>query len=215
MNILKNLRKPYLSVFLAFLMATLFLTISCSQSDSVENMESQLELKDFINSNLAKSNINMNVSKVKQYELKSYKSLKQNVGISAKNSDEFQPYSIEIVADNETYNLHTIPTSETHASIIIETSDGQFNEVIEVDISDYDSVNDEYKISWSINNQNKPYASKDYDPNDCRTGAATVAAVGRVIAFGSFFGCVPCAFVGGAITALGSLGYIGCVANGE
>jgi len=147
--------------------------------------------------------------------LKSYKSLEQNIGISARNSNEFQPYSIEIVANNKTYNLHTIPTSENHASIIMETSDGQFNEVIEVDISDYDSVNDQFRISWSINDQNKSYPSKDYDPHDCRTGASTVAAAGRAIAFGSFFGCLPCAFVGGAITALGSLGYIACVANGE
>lgn len=41
--------------------------------------------------------------------------------------------------------------------------------------------------------------------------AAAVTASGRVIAFGGAFGCVPCAFVRGAVTALDSIGYIACV----
>ncbi|MFY9242300.1 MAG: hypothetical protein WAO74_04660 [Polaribacter sp.] len=88
----------------------------------------------------------------------------------------------------------------------------RFN-TIEVDISNYNSINDEYEILWAKSNTNNSYAKTDYDVIDCKTGAATVAAAGRVIAFGSFFGCVPCAFVGGAITALGSIGFIACVAT--
>ena len=115
--------------------------------------------------------------------------------------------------NNNVYNLHTIATSETHASIVIEDSDGILIETIEVDISNYNSINDEYEILWAKSNTNNLYAKTNYDVNDCKTGAATVAAVGRVIVFGSFFGCEPCAFVGGAITTLGSIGFIACVAT--
>lgn len=212
MNILKKLRKPYYVYFLT----VLFFVTSCSETNDVENTENhQLELKDFINSNLKKSNIQMNVSDLKQYKLKNYDSLKQKAGINnyAKSNFEFEPYSIEITANNNVYNLHTIATSETHASIVIEDSDGILIETIEVDISNYNSINDEYEILWAKSNTNNSYAKTDYDVNDCKTGAATVAAAGRVIAFGSFFGCVPCAFVGGAITALGSIGFIACVAT--
>ena len=75
------------------------------------------------------------------------------------------------------------------------------------------SLKNEYEILWAKSNTNNLYAKTDYNVNDCKTGAATVAAVGRVIVFGSFFGCEPCAFVGGAITALGSIGFIACVAT--
>ncbi|WP_438989508.1 hypothetical protein [Polaribacter sp.] len=79
MNILKKLRKPYYVYFLT----VLFFVTSCSETNNVENTENhQLELKDFINSNLKKSNIQMNVSDLKQYKLKNYDSLKQEAGIN-------------------------------------------------------------------------------------------------------------------------------------
>ena len=41
-------------------------------------------------------------------------------------------------------------------------------------------------------------------------------AVGGIIAFGSYFGCGPCGFVGGAIAAVGAVGYIACnIAEGN
>ena len=91
--------------------------------------------------------------------------------------------------------------------LFIESIDGTVNERIEIDINEYNSYTDQYTLNWTYANENN-LASRN--PDDCHEGAATVAAAGRVIAFGSFFGCAPCAFVGGAITALGSIGYIAC-----
>lgn len=42
------------------------------------------------------------------------------------------------------------------------------------------------------------------------TGASSVMAVGAIILFGSYFGCGPCGFIGGAIAAVGAVGYIAC-----
>jgi hypothetical protein len=46
--------------------------------------------------------------------------------------------------------------------------------------------------------------------HDCSKGAAKVQAAGATIAFGGFFGCAPCTFVGAAIGLLGTIGAALC-----
>lgn len=108
--------------------------------------------------------------------------------------------------------MHALPHNETTATIFIEGVNGKLVETLDINISDYDPLTDTHKITWAIRNSNG--ASKlNYLSKDCKTGAAQVGAAGRIIAFGSFFGCVPCAFVGGAISALGAAGYLACSIN--
>ena len=180
---------------------------------NAQTSESTQELKDFINKNLEKNKIGFSVSKVTRYQLKDYSKLKSFANIDVEKNVKFEPYSLEIVVDDKTYNLHTIPTSDSHAFILTQTSDKQIDNVLAVDIVGYDVDNDEYKISWTESNGETSNAYRG--AHDCRTGAGMVTAAGRVIAFGSFFGCLPCGFVGGALSALGGLGYIGCVLSGN
>ena len=77
------------------------------------------------------------------------------------------------------------------------------------EISNYNPVSDEFEVLWTKNIAYKSYASKDYNPKDSKT----VALAGRFIEFVSVFGCPPCTFVVGAITVLGSLGLLACVAT--
>lgn len=42
------------------------------------------------------------------------------------------------------------------------------------------------------------------------TRASSLMAVGVIMAFGSYFGCGSCGFIGGAIAALVAVGYIAC-----
>ena len=37
-----------------------------------------------------------------------------------------------------------------------------------------------------------------------------VMAVGTVVSFGRYIGCVPCAFIGGAVATVGAIGVIIC-----
>ncbi len=180
---------------------------------NAQTSESNQELKNFINLNLEKNKISLSVSKVTRYKLEDYINLKRYANIIVEENIKFEPYSLEIIVEDKTYNIHTIPTSDTHAFILTETSDKKIDNVLVVDIVGYDDDNDEYKISWtkSSGNTSNVYRKK----HDCRTGAGMVSAAGRVIAFGTYLGCLPCGFVGGAISALGALGYIGCVLTGN
>lgn len=187
---------------------------------NAQTFESSEELKDFINLNLEKNKIGSSVTQATQYKLEDYNKLKCYANINVEKIVEFEPYSLELIVDDNTYHLHTIPTSDARAVVLIETADKQIIAILTVDILDYDGNTDEYKISWAQSSGNITNSSCDTSimyrgRHDCRTGAGMVTAAGRVIAFGSFLGCLPCAFVGGAISTLGALGYIGCVLSGN
>ena len=192
------------------LISTFILISSCSELEIISQSENQLELEEFINLNLKDSGIPISISNANVYKAKNYNFLTEKAGITAKTDDKLEPYSLEIVINREVYYIHTIPINESQASVIIETLNGDINEVLDLKISNFNPINDEYEILWSTIDSNKSNVNNK-SSTDCKTGAASVAAAGRVIAFGGAFGCVPCAFVGGAITALGSIGYIACV----
>lgn len=191
----------------------LIATVLFAFNGNAQNYESSQELKDFINKNLEKNKIGLSVSKVTRYKLDDYSTLERYAKINVEKNVKFEPYSLEIIVKDKAYNLHTIPTSDSHAIILIQTSDKQIDNVLAVDIVGYDGDNDEYNISWTESSGDTSNVLRG--ARDCRTGAGMVAAAGRVIAFGAYFGCLPCGFVGGAISALGGLGYIGCVLSGN
>lgn len=189
------------------------ISFSCSSETEIDNQAEKLDLTQFINTNLTNNGLEFKVSSVKQFELKDYESLTKRIPNFSKKSEELKPYSMEISLNDKVIEIHTIPTDETKATLFIESADGKINEILELNIGVYNPGTDVYQLVWSNemyddtkNIANHSRASRD----ECSSGAASVAAAGRVIAFGSFFGCVPCAFVGGAITALGSIGYIAC-----
>ncbi len=187
-----------------------FYSCQKNEEDNTDTIGTKENLKDFINANLDENNIDVSITKIEQYELSNYDLYFEKAELSQKNSTQFTPYSIEITLDNVSYKTHTLPVSETRATVFIEDSNGEIFKEIEINITPESSIKDTYSIQWSSPNNNQ-FLNKTQGEDDCHEGAATVAAVGRVIAFGSFFGCVPCSFVGGAITALGSIGYIACV----
>ena len=201
MNILKTLRKPYLSLFIASTM----LFYSCNGNELIQNNETDnLDLTEFVNTNLSNNSFDTKLNPVSYFKLADYSEYTQKVEGFTRNLNDFEPYSIQLDSENRILNLHTVPTSETHATLFIESEDGEINKMIELNIGEYNESTDEFELFWS-------------DPNsanrttDCTTGASTVMAVGAIIAFASYFGCgPPCAFIGGAVAAVGAVGYIAC-----
>ena len=206
MNILKTLRKPYLSLFLA----STVLFYSCNGDELIQNNGTDnLDLTEFVNANLSNNNFDTKLNSASYFKLADYSKYTQKVNGFSRNLNVFEPYSIQLDSEDRILNLHTVPISETHATLFIESEDGEINKMIELNIGEYNESTDEFELFWS-------------DPNsanrttDCTTGASTVMAVGVIISFGSYFGCGPCGFVGGAIAALGAVGYIACnIAEGN
>jgi hypothetical protein len=81
------------------------------------------------------------------------------------------------------------------ADLYIETDGVISTECLEITIGDTETS---YEVNW-IKHSNlklKNYSDK------CNEGATKVMKVGGAIAFGGWFGCVPCPFVGGAIATV-------------
>ena len=69
----------------------------------------------------------------------------------------------------------------------------------------YTNIRDGYNYSYGFEN-----LANNSNRVPCGKGAAQVQAAGSAIAFGTFFGCGPCLFVGGAIGLLGTIGAALC-----
>ena len=202
MNIVNKFRKPSLSIFLA----SLVLFVSCNKEGlSVEDEIQHTDLTEFVNLTLSNNNFDARVNSVNHFKLEDYSKYTDKVESFSKNNNDIEPYSVEMNLEDRVFYLHTVPTSETHASLFIETEDGEINEMIELNVGEYNEITDESTLIWNYNSEN--YAK---DPIYCMQGAAAVAGLGRLIQFGSFLGCGPCAFVGGALSAIGGAAFVVC-----
>ena len=64
------------------------------------------------------------------------------------------------------------------------------------------NIDTNYKYNWESTSTSSRFRGIS---RDCKTGGGQVTAIGAAIAFGGFFGCLPCPFVGGAIAVLGGM----------
>jgi hypothetical protein len=96
------------------------------------------------------------------------------------------------------------------AHVYIEDAGVISSDFLEISISDID---DGYKAEWTTIRTalvTKRECEDGIISCDCDEGSSDVRNLGTAIAAGGLFGCVPCAFVGGAIAALGAVGGLLC-----
>lgn len=200
MKILNKLKKLSLSIILL----SLVFFYSCNKEGLSAEDETQFtDLTEFVNVNLSNNNLKARVNSVNQFKLEDYSKYTDKVESFSRNNDDLEPYSVEMNLEGRVFNVHTIPTSETNASLFIESEDGEFEKIVELNIGTYNELTDENEIFWIDNSEN-------YSRSDCTEGASVVMAVGTVVSFGRYIGCVPCAFIGGAVATVGAIGVIIC-----
>ncbi len=187
-------------------------TFSCSKPETEVQSVEKSELLNFVSKQLETNNSDIKVLSISQFKLDNYaKYVGDNIKMSRSGSEVPEPSSMHIVTSDLSYDLHTVPDSQTHATLYIQSENGELDEILELELSVYDPITDSYTYTWTLESSRGTRNRK----LTCQEGAGSVIAVGGIISFGTTFGCIPCGFVGGAIIALGSIGYLGCVVTGN
>lgn len=128
--------------------------------------------------------------------------------------------SISVELDDSTTIIHVLPkiNDPFKADLYFEQNGIITSDIIEVVISDI-NVPDVYYVEWQskydVNSTDVTTLSNSNCQDgiiscDCEKGAKDVQSIGAAIAFGGWFGCGPCPFVGGAIVVVAGLISLTC-----
>ena len=113
------------------------------------------------------------------------------------NQSEKNSFSFNVMFKGEQKKIHVFLLADGYNTLSFIESSDKISKPIYTNIS-------------AGNNYSYGFENLARNRYPCGKGAAQVQAAGAAIAFGTFFGCAPCLFVGSAIGLLGTIGAALC-----
>jgi hypothetical protein len=210
---MKKLHKIYSSIInniLSLFMISILL-FSCTSENSNLNAESDNTLSpaltaEYFNSFLIQKDIkNTLVKRVKKISAADLYRIRPTYAKTENNYEEENSTSITLEVKNKLKTFHIIPRlmEPFKADLYIETHGVISTESLEITIKDTETS---YEVNWIKHSNLKLKNNSD----GCNDGASKVMKVGGAIAFGGFFGCLPCPFVGGAVATIAGVMSLFC-----
>lgn len=216
MKLLTFFRKPAYSIF----MSVFVLFYSCNPSGEVPQIQPELT-SEYFNYVLSKSSVNSNatfkdVVLLSNSTLEKIKNKSQNRDLTNYSEESF---SATILSNDEEITLHILPLTNqemlNQAHVFYEKNGELFTNYIEVTVN---NNGDDYVVNW-ITFYDSTERSEECNGSivscDCQEGSDDVSDIGAVIAAAGLFGCIVCAFVGGAIMAVAAAGSLACPDEGS
>lgn len=205
---MKKLHKIYGSIknnMLSLFMISVLL-FSCTSENSDLNAETDNTLSpaltaEYFNSFLIQNDIkNTSVKNVKKISVADLYRIRPTYAKTENNYDKENSISITLEVKNKVRTFHIIPRllEPFRADLYIETDGVISTESLEITIGETETS---YEVNWLKHSNLRLKNNSD----ECNEGATKVMKVGSAIAFGGFFGCLPCPFVGGAIATVAGI----------
>lgn len=176
------------------LLTLIIFTVSCFAQKSIEPSITA----DYFNYVISLSKLDglVQVEKVKKIDDANYDKL-LNASKRVTNENLVNATEVELVFKDKKFTIYTFPISDNDGIAFLE--DDTFNlDPNEVDVH----ISSDMSYSWNSSSTESRFRGIS---RNCTKGGAQIAAIGAIIAFGGFFGCPPCPFVGAAFVVLGSM----------
>jgi len=176
------------------LLTLIVFSVSCFSQKSIEPSITA----DYYNYVISMSKLDglVQVEKVKKIDEANYAKL-LNASKRVTNENLVNSTEVELVFKDKKFTLYTVPISDNDAIAFLE------DDTLNLDPNEVDvHINSDMSYSWNSSSTQSKFRGIS---RDCTKGGAQIAAIGATIAFGGFFGCAFCPFVGAAFVVLGSM----------